>query len=335
MNNLIYGIMVGKGIGSGFGNSLGNDLGNSLGSGLGGNLGGGLGRTIASFVSAMLAMNVLMIVIFVALVIGTYLFIGYSIMCTGRKAGLEDDWMPYVPICRQLYQMKITDSPWWYVFFFGTTFISVAPVSLLLLLFFLLTQNFALVVVLLVAYLAANVVFSLFYYFRFYAKFGFNKFAAWFHVITALNLVGSVFGFYIAFANSVTCGNDQITGNRGGDQGVIPQEPYQGQGPHASIRGLSGQYLNAVFDISDGNEVILGRNPMQANLVFDGSQEHISNKHCSIRYSRANDCYIVTDFSSIGTFTGNGVRLSKEQPMSLPHGTEIYLVDKTNAFKLD
>jgi hypothetical protein len=333
MNNLIYGIMVGKGLGNGFGNSLGNDLGNSLGSGLGGSLGGGLGRSIASFLSALMAMNILFFVLGAALVIGTYFFVGYSIMCTGRKAGLEDDWMPYVPICRQLYQMKITDSPWWYVFFFGATFISIAPISLLLLLFFLLTQNFALVVVLFVAYFAANIVFTLFYYFRFYAKFGFNKFAAWFHVITALNLIGTVFGFYIAFANCVTCGNGRSTGNVSGDQGMIPPDSYQK--PHASIRGLSGQYLNAVFDISDGNEVILGRNPMQANLVFDGSQEHISNKHCSIRYNRENDCYIVTDFSSIGTFTGNGVRLTREQPMSLPHGTEIYLVDKTNAFKLD
>ena len=35
-------------------------------------------------------------------VLSSYILVGYMIMCVGRKAGLTEDWMAYIPIARQL-----------------------------------------------------------------------------------------------------------------------------------------------------------------------------------------------------------------------------------------
>ena len=45
-------------------------------------------------------------------------------MCTGHKAKVEGDFMPFIPIARQIYQMKIAECPVWYILFFGSTTIT-------------------------------------------------------------------------------------------------------------------------------------------------------------------------------------------------------------------
>ena len=100
--------------------------------------------------------------------------------------------------------------------------------------------------------------------------------------------------------------------------------------------GISGKYENASFDMEDGAELVFGRSPQDANIVFDQVHADVSRKHCSVRYDGRNNQYIVTDYSATGTYTDGGIRLEKNQPKQLSKGTVIYLGgSKQNAFRLN
>lgn len=95
---------------------------------------------------------------------------------------------------------------------------------------------------------------------------------------------------------------------------------------------IEGSSLGAIFRIRDDQEIVLGRNPMQCDLVIAG--ERISRKHCSVMFRSENQCYQIIDFSSNGSFLQDHTRLKKGQPYELPSGTEILLGDTKNIIKL-
>ena len=72
----------------------------------------------ASMLTLLAGMLWLTVPIVIILLLVPYALTGYAVMLTGRKAGLDTDWMAYIPIARQLYQMQIARCPWWYIFLF-------------------------------------------------------------------------------------------------------------------------------------------------------------------------------------------------------------------------
>ena len=60
---------------------------------------------IYSFFASMLALLAgmlwLTVPIVIILLLVPYALTGYAVMLTGRKAGLDTDWMAYIPIARQ------------------------------------------------------------------------------------------------------------------------------------------------------------------------------------------------------------------------------------------
>ena len=101
-----------------------------------------------------------------------------------------------------------------------------------------------------------------------------------------------------------------------------------------SITCVSGSLSGYTFDMKPGEEIVLGRDAKQANVVIDPAFKQIGRKHCGIRYDEKYDYYRVTDYSTNGTFE-NGRRLAPNAETTLPRGTVISLVDSQNAFRLD
>lgn len=270
---------------------------------------------------------------FLIVCLGIYFVNGYAIMCTGHKAKVEGDFMPFVPIARQIYQMRIADCPIWYIFFFGFTAITAGSVSLILFLVGLITDNNgAILLALFIIYVLANRVFTFLYYQKYYKAFGFNPNTAWLNIIPFFGVVAKAFRMLIAFSNDIHYG-DYV------DPSKLPEAP--GKTPKKSgnkgvVVGISGKYENASFDMEDGAELVFGRSPQDANIVFDQVHADVSRKHCSVRYDGRNNQYIVTDYSATGTYTDGGIRLEKNQPKQLSKGTVIYLGgSKQNAFRLN
>lgn len=99
------------------------------------------------------------------------------------------------------------------------------------------------------------------------------------------------------------------------------------------LRCLKGVYAGAVIDMEDGESIIIGRSPYEANLVLDSEQ--VSRKHCGIRYDVQEGCYFVTDFSANGTFLGDGTRLVGSEDTRLARGSIIFVADINNMFILE
>lgn len=98
----------------------------------------------------------------------------------------------------------------------------------------------------------------------------------------------------------------------------------------AKIMGLSGEYEGACLEIGQG--ILIGRSPSTCQLVINS--EKISRKHCKVEYNTATGKYIVTDFSSNGTYLLGGKRLDENVPIELERGAIIQLGKKGDTFRL-
>ncbi|MCM1171272.1 MAG: FHA domain-containing protein [Clostridium sp.] len=98
----------------------------------------------------------------------------------------------------------------------------------------------------------------------------------------------------------------------------------------AKIMGLSGEYEGACLEIGQG--ILIGRSPSACQLVINS--DRISRKHCKVEYNTATGKYLVTDFSSNGTYILGGKRLDENVPIELEKGTIIQLGKKGDTFRL-
>lgn len=98
--------------------------------------------------------------------------------------------------------------------------------------------------------------------------------------------------------------------------------------------GRAGMYSGETIDIPAGEEIIIGRDSALSHIVLDRDSEKVSRKHCGIVYAEGTNSYVVTDYSTNGTFVDGGNRLVANIPTSLPGGTVILLGNKDNSFLL-
>lgn len=281
-------------------------------------------------IGAIGSMSVLFGLLGVMFTLLPYFIKGYALMCTGRKAKVDGDFMAFVPVARQLYQMKIARCPWWYIFFFEVTTVTCGVVGLLSYLLFRLTGKLSIVSVMLIVYIIANMVFTFLYYKKFYEAFGFNPNTAWLNVLPTFSIVSTTFAMLIAFSNSIRFGKYV--------EPVVDPKKSNGNPPanRGVVVGIAGAYKDASFDVVDGAELIFGRSAQEANIVFDQFATDVSRKHCVVRYDGRTNQYVVTDYSSTGTFLENGSRLESGQPKQLARGTVIYLGStRKNGFRLN
>lgn len=126
---------------------------------------------------------------------------------------------------------------------------------------------------------------------------------------------------------------DTHYGAGGSDSNPIPQiDPPAPAG--GCIIGLGGSCQGYKFEFDAGEELIIGKDAKLSSIVIDPAYKEVSRKHVGVRLDVVSGKYIVTDYSSNGTFV-NGNRLESNKQTYLPRGTELKLANGKNSFRLD
>ncbi len=111
---------------------------------------------------------------------------------------------------------------------------------------------------------------------------------------------------------------------------LVFQDNVQAKKTVAKLLGLSGEYDGAEIEI--GNGIVIGRDPSICQLVIN--KDKISRQHCRIKYNSETGKYLVTDYSSNGTYVAGGGRLDENVTVELEKGTIIQLGKKGDTFRL-
>jgi len=102
-------------------------------------------------------------------------------------------------------------------------------------------------------------------------------------------------------------------------------------GAVGSLMCLAGYFAGASFQMVPGEEMLIGRNGAVCNIVLQ--DQDISRKHCSIRFAPApENAYYVTDYSTLGTWLNDSIRLPKGQTTKCPVGSKLTLGNGNNIF---
>jgi len=109
----------------------------------------------------------------------------------------------------------------------------------------------------------------------------------------------------------------------------LPSAGEVAQAVSAMIYGIKGEYAGAEAAVGDG--IVIGRDPAACQLVLN--KDKVSRRHCKIAYNPANNTYVVTDYSSNGTYI-SGKAMQKNQPTEIPAGTMIQLGKDGDIFRL-
>ncbi len=282
-----------------------------------------------------------------------YFLSAYSLMCMGRKAGLRVDWMPYVPVARTLYRLQIVRQPWWKLFFVGGTSIACLTIITLIWGFIfgwtLSPTKLELIAIVPCLYIVAILFFTFDLQYRTFKVFGFNPYFAF--ATFAAPAAASVMYYIIAFSNlyeyvglsgspipkkkefneGIAHGAEAGTGR--GDTLAYVEPPTGNFSNTSSIICTAGAYKGGSFPIRDGEELVIGRDSSLSQIVVTSAAK-VSRRHCGIRYSALDSRYIVTDYSSNGTFLEDGTRLNPMSPTPVPRGTVLIIGDRENQFKL-
>lgn len=105
---------------------------------------------------------------------------------------------------------------------------------------------------------------------------------------------------------------------------AISPEPVARLARNFYLRGISGPYAGQKIPLS-AKPCVLGRDPQVANLVFPADSPHVSKRHCQISCDPAGRVLIEDSWSSNGTFTSGGVRLTPGQVREVRAGEKFYL----------
>ena len=101
---------------------------------------------------------------------------------------------------------------------------------------------------------------------------------------------------------------------------------------HGALVCTKGSMQGAEINILDGEMVTIGRDGAASNLVL--SDRDISRRHCTVQFNASENCYYVTDYSSLGTRMNGTLQLDREVPTRCSRGTRIILGQGNNEFIL-
>ncbi len=271
--------------------------------------------------------------------IAGWAFQGFTTLYQGRKAGLEKDWMPFVPFAKTIYKLKIVDEQWWKMFLFEG-YVIYAAILFVLILAISAFQWFAFAVIVVAIYLLGCLAYNVYYRYKFYVAFDIMPHMAITVFIPGMNFFRDMLDILIAFTNNYDYGGvSKAQTIKGSAQNFanVPQGGAQAA-PQAAkpgtISGLSGMYAGQDIPLAANEPLLIGRDGT-CNLIIDKNAEKLSRKHCSIVYNAQSGVYMVTDYSSNGTYIDGGNRLVANMATQIQRGTIIALGNRENRFKLN
>ncbi len=283
---------------------------------------------------ATMAMSYVAAYVLVGLVVfaATWAFVGFVWLYIGRKAGLDKDWMPFVPIANTLYRLRIVDEQWWKLFFFegyviygAILFVIINAIS---------NGAWVLFGVILVAiYWVACIAYTVYWRYKYYTAFGIQPHMALTVLAKVFDFVSVVIDCLNAFTNLFEYGGTastvSLTGLGKGVGKSMGIDPKAG-----SLTGLTGMYAGQKIPMAPGEELLIGRDS-SSNLIIDSGADKLSRKHCGITFDAGSGTYRVIDYSSNGTYIDGGNRLVANMATTLQRGTVLALGNRENRFKLD
>jgi len=278
---------------------------------------------------------IVLIVIMLILGLAAYIYNALTWQNIGYKAGLSRNlgWMPFVPFACTVYKLKIIGEPWWKMFIFQDTLIY----SLLFGgLYGLITGGRAmgLLLFLSIVYLLAHWIYNIYYLYHFFNGFGINP------LLTLAYISGAGIVLIVMYALIAYTELFSYKGSGGYTPGKIGETIVPGTNRHpqadatGNVKCLYGAFAGHSFPMQRNEELLIGRDSALAHVIVTGNNSKISRKHCGIRYDEQNFRYMVTDYSTNGTFLEDNRRLVANHPTPMPKGTIIYLGNRENAFQL-
>ena len=297
----------------------------------------GFGIDIGSLIPRETGFITVVVILFlVGLLAATWAFVGLTRRNIGRKAGLEKDWMAFVPFARTIYLLQVIGEEWWKMFFLEYIWLYPYIISW----FFGLFDNRTMSTfgnILAVLYWLAMVGYKLYFRNKFYKAFGIKSELALGSVtMWGFFFLRRTFDCLIAFTSLIQYGEAQTPKGLGD---IIRQDPKPGGQRAASgtcsVSGMSGMYAGQELPIAPNDDLVIGRDAAFSNIIIDQNADKVSRKHCVVRFDPARNSYLVTDHSTNGTFIDGGNRLVANVPTPVPRGTIIALGSRENRFRLN
>lgn len=267
-------------------------------------------------------------------------FIGAMLTRISHKLKIyEKETLAYIPVLCDCYRMRMVGyHPVMGLLINANGIVISLLVAILSLVLF---KSLTLALILFIAGLIVDYYFTYKYYNRILRLFGFDGALALLVFIPGLSFVLTIIGMIVAFSDKFDCGAkdidnrfrmvEQKVANIGASGGGNMVGRGTGKG---TISGIRGKYLGSSFEIRDGEVISMGRDAQKCNIVFEEKYHSISGFHCTIRYAAAENAFYVTDTSTNGTFTGDGMKIGKNATRRVEAGSIINLADESNSFRL-
>lgn len=120
-------------------------------------------------------------------------------------------------------------------------------------------------------------------------------------------------------------------------QTIMGEKPKEQQYKHhvrGYLKGLSGAFVGAEIPLEE-KDIVLGRDPKLANIVFDGKYNKISRRHARLIYRSQTHEFILEDlYSAHGTFV-KAKKLTGGKKVRLRSGDTFYLISSEHTFKVE
>lgn len=107
--------------------------------------------------------------------------------------------------------------------------------------------------------------------------------------------------------------------------GAAPGMPGAGTVPVGKVTVTRGEFKGAEIEVTNREEVILGRDPSVCHLVFTNTK--ISRKHCGVRYNPDSNTYFVKNYSLNGTTFASGQPVSSDVFVEVMPGSMIQMAE--------
>lgn len=104
------------------------------------------------------------------------------------------------------------------------------------------------------------------------------------------------------------------------------------QGKTGAFVCVQGMYLGSIIRIKPKQKILIGRDGSVSDMIVN--LPAVSRTHCAVTYHADRSEYEIVDFSSNGTFVGEGFRLVKDEKYVLKPGTEVCFGDRSTVYKL-
>ena len=305
--------------------------------------------------------NVIGVILIVIMFVALYVISSFKWQFIGRKAGLQKDWMPFVPFARTVYKLSIVDEVWWRMFFKdGFWFYAWLLITLINAITGYRGLTFA--IVLSTLYGLCCLAYNVYYRYKFYVAHNIKPHLSLCLLIPPVFTIIQVWDYLIAFGRNYPFTGEgtsramldvmdvpQLKDARGnpmpvtqamkpghGAPWVADKAAPAGDSPMScSLAGLSGMYAGQTIPMAPNEELIIGRDAALANVIVDQNADKISRKHCGIRFDQTRNSYTVTDYSSNGTYIDGESRLVSNVPTTVHRGAVINLGNRENRFRLN